>query len=156
MSIDELTAGITSATVARLAKLARLANEPRPAAGWARVIREALGMTRDQLALRLGVRGTSVATLERNEATGAITLESLDRLARGMGCKVVYAIVPADGGTLDEAVRRRAADVATEQIARARRKLGPEEQRMDRKQQKELLEATVATLLEGPRRNLWD
>ena len=153
MSITDLTAGITNSAVIRFSKLA---TQPRPSAGWSRVIREALGMTRDQLAARLGLRGSSVATLERNEASGAITLESLDRLAAGMGCKVVYAIVPADGGTLDEAIHRRAVVVATEQIARARRKLGPEEQRLDRKQQKELLDATVATVLAGPRRDLWD
>ena len=43
MSITDLTAGITNAAVIRFSKLA---TQPRPSAGWSRVIREALGMTR--------------------------------------------------------------------------------------------------------------
>lgn len=152
MSINKLATAIANGAVQRIAVLAL---EPRPATGWARVIREALGMTRDQLARRIGLRGSSVATLERSEAAGTITLESLDRLARGMGCKVVYAIVPADGGSLEEIVRRRAVDVAAERLSRVTHTMALEDQAVDRRQQRQQLDRTVASLLAGSRRYLW-
>ena len=72
-----------------------------PRGGWIRAIREALGMTQVQLAARLGVSRQSVQDLEKAEANRRITLDSLDRLAHAMGCRVVYGIVPKDG-SLDD------------------------------------------------------
>jgi transcriptional regulator with XRE-family HTH domain len=54
----------------------------RPPAGWARAIREALGMSAGQLARRVGVSRETIATLERSEGRGTITLASLEKLAR--------------------------------------------------------------------------
>lgn len=134
---------------------ASLLDKPRPGVGWARAIREALGMTRDQLAARIGLRGPTVATLERNEARGTITLESLEKLAQGMGCRVVYAIVPAEGRTLEDIVRDRALHVARERLSRVSHSMKLEDQALDRRREKQQLERVVASLLAGSRRNLW-
>jgi predicted DNA-binding mobile mystery protein A len=133
----------------------KASTSPRPAAGWARAIREALGMTRDQLAKRMGISPSTVSDLERNEARGTITLESLDRLALGMECEVVYAIVPRQGKTLDSAVRRRAESVAAKQMARVSHTMRLEEQGLDEKQEKRQFARMVESLLAGSRRKLW-
>lgn len=138
-----------------LAGLAKLGPIPRPRLGWARAIREALGMTRAQLAARIGVAGPTIATLERSEARGAITLESLERLAGGMGCRVVYAIVPAESGSLEGIVRERAESVARERLSRVSHSMKLENQAVDAKAEKRQLARVVASLLAGSRRNLW-
>jgi predicted DNA-binding mobile mystery protein A len=133
----------------------KVSASPRPAAGWAKAIREALGMTRDQLAKRMGISPSTVSDLERNEARGTITLESLARLAGGMDCEVVYAIVPREGKTLDTAVRQRAESVAAKQMARISHTMRLEEQGLDEKQEKRQVARIVDSLLAGSRRNLW-
>ena len=130
-------------------------DKPRPALGWARAIREALGMTREQLAARIGLRGPSIATLERSEARGTITLASLEKLARGMGCRVVYAIVPAQEGSVEEIVRKQAELVARERVSRVSHSMKLENQGLDARREKQQLERIVDSLLSGSRRNLW-
>lgn len=68
-----------------------------PRGGWLRSIREALGMTQAQVGMRAGISRQSVQDFERAEADRRITLESLDRMARAIGCRVVYALVPEKG-----------------------------------------------------------
>ena len=90
----------------------------RPGGGWLKAIREAIGMTKAQLAQRVQLSPSTVNSLERSEARGAITLESLERLARGMDCRVVYAIVPNGERSLEQLVRERAELVARGQHSR--------------------------------------
>ena len=77
-----------------------------PGGGWARAIREALGMTQGQLAQRLGITRQSLQDLERAEANRRITLNSLDRLAKAIDCRLVYALVPEKGSLEDMRARR--------------------------------------------------
>lgn len=152
MSFDDLK--ITTLDEA-LKGYSRAASVPRPAAGWARALREALGMTRAQLAARIGLRGAGVSTLERNEARGTITLESLEKLARGMGCRVVYAIVPPEGRTLESLLRERAEAVAAERLSRVSHSMTLENQALDARSEKRQFTRVVQSLLSGSRRNLW-
>lgn len=82
-----------------------------PRSGWVRAIREALGMTQAQLGARVGISRQSVQDLEQAEAERRITLDSLDRLAQAMGCRVVYSLVP-EHGSLDDVRTRRAQALA--------------------------------------------
>lgn len=95
------------------------AHIPVPKAGWTRSIREALGMTREQLGKRMesaggkkGLSASAVQSLERTEVEGTATLASLDRAAQAMGCKFVYAIVPEE--SLEDIVQKQAAAIAAE------------------------------------------
>lgn len=86
----------------------------RPARGWVRAIRDALGMTTGQLAERLGITQSSVSKLEASEAAGSIRLSSLAAAAEALGCTLVYALVPNE--SLDAAVKSRARDVAAREL----------------------------------------
>ena len=88
-----------------------------PRGGWVRAIREALGMTQAQLGDRVHVSRQSVQDLEKAEAERRITLDSLDRLARAMGCRVVYALVPENGSLED--LRTRRADALAEALLKS-------------------------------------
>ena len=89
----------------------------KPHSGWTRAIRESLGMSAEQLARRIGVSRATIVTLERSEARGRITLASLEKLSRGLGCRVVYALVPEMGASLAELKRARARKLARSQLA---------------------------------------
>src|SRR5262245_3319142 len=78
----------------KLKRFRPLADATRPAKGWVRAIRDGMGMTAKQLGKRMGVSQPRITALEKAEATGSITLESLERAAEALGCRVVYALVP--------------------------------------------------------------
>ena len=80
-----------------------------PVRGWAKAVREALGMTTAQLAKRLGVKQPSVVAIEQSEAKATIELATLRRVAEALDCTLVYAFVP--NKPLEEMVRDARAPV---------------------------------------------
>src|SRR5277367_5511221 len=66
----------------------------RPAKGWMRSIRQALGVSSGELARRLGTSRQLPLQLEKGEAEGRITLKSLRTAANALDCDLVYALVP--------------------------------------------------------------
>lgn len=123
-----------------------------PRAGWVRAIREALGMSQAQLAGRMGISRQSVQDLEKSEAERRITLDSLDRAARAMGCRVVYSLVP-ESGSLDELLERRANQVADALLRPADHSMKLEAQGVgEMERQRRLL---VDELLRGNPGKLW-
>jgi len=67
----------------------------RPPLGWLRAVREGLGLSLRALAKMIGgISPQAVQEFERNEATGALTLRNLERVAAAMGCRVLYVLVP--------------------------------------------------------------
>ena len=80
---------------------------------WIEFIREALGISQTQLAKRLGVAQSVVKNAQEREKEGSITLKKLDEIARSMGHKVVYALVPIEDD-IEEIVQKRALLIAKE------------------------------------------
>jgi predicted DNA-binding mobile mystery protein A len=76
----------------------------RPHAGWLKATRVALGLSLRQMAKRLGVSPTAVAAAERNEVSGVASLANIERSARAMDCRLVYALVPQVGAPSLEAI----------------------------------------------------
>ena len=66
----------------------------RPPRGWLKAVREALGLTSAQLGKRMGVSQPRILEIEKSEKSGSITLDTLERAANEMDCKLVYALVP--------------------------------------------------------------
>jgi len=88
---------------------------PRPTRGWISSIREALGVTLDQIGKQIGSSRQAVQQLERAEATDRITLGALRRAAEAMGCELVYALVPKSG-TFAELAERPVRDRAARDV----------------------------------------
>jgi predicted DNA-binding mobile mystery protein A len=139
----------------RFAKLKAFAGETvKPPRGWIRAVREALGMTTGQLAKRLRVQQPRVIELERSEASGNITMKSLERAAEALGCRLVYVLVPDE--PLAETTRKRASTVAEQQLASVEQTMRLEAQGVnDAGQRQEARQRLVAKLLRRPAR-LWD
>src|SRR5271154_4280249 len=97
----------------RFTSLRPLAKSARPPKGWLRAIRNALGMTTAQFARRLGVSQPRIVELEQSEASGSVTLNTLQRAAGALGCRLVYVLVPER--PLAETVHEQAAKLADRQ-----------------------------------------
>jgi len=139
---------------ARFAELRPLAAIHRPPKGWARAIRDALGMTTAQLAKRLGVSQPRVVELEQSEVSGSVTLHSLQRAAEALGCRFVYAFIPDK--PLAETVRARAETVAQRQLASVQQTMRLENQSVtDKTASDRLRNQFIDDLLRRPAR-LWD
>ncbi len=93
----------------------RRTTPPRPTSGWISSVREALGITLDQIGKQIGSSRQAVQQLERAEATDRITLGALRRAAEAMGCELVYALVPKSG-TFAELAERPVRDRAARDI----------------------------------------
>ena len=126
----------------------------RPSRGWIRAIREALGMTTGQLAERLGVKQPRAVELERGEADGKITVQSLERAAEALGCRLVYVLVPEK--RLADTIGERASLVAERHLAAVEQTMLLEGQAVTNTgQRKESHRRLVEELLRRPAR-LWD
>jgi predicted DNA-binding mobile mystery protein A len=68
--------------------------EQTPPSGWIKSVRDALGVNTRQLAKLVGVEHSTISRLEKRESEGKASLEVIDKVARAMDCKLVYAIVP--------------------------------------------------------------
>ena len=138
----------------RFAALRPLAKQPRPPKGWLRAIRDALGMTTAQFARRLDVSQPRIIELEQSEISGKVTLNTLQRAAEALGCRLVYTLIPER--PLAKIVRERIDDVAKRQLADIAHTMRLENQLVTSPQaNKELYRQRVADLLRRPAR-LWD
>jgi predicted DNA-binding mobile mystery protein A len=88
---------------------------PRPAKGWLRAVRQALGVSASELALRIGASKQLPFQLEKSEAEDRITLKSLRAVADALDCDLVYAIVPR-AGSLTAAMENRVRTEARERV----------------------------------------
>ena len=125
----------------------------RPSSGWAKSIREALGLPGVVLAKRLGITSSTLRNLETAEARQAITLASLQRLAQAMDCELQYALVPRQ--SLTEQIARQAQKKAQAQLGPIAHTMALEDQAVQgsaRQLQRDLL---AQELLHSSRHKLW-
>lgn len=97
-----------------------------PPRGWIRAIRDALGMSSEQLARRLSLASQSVDDSEKAEANGSIQLNTLRRAAEAMDCTLVYAFIPKT--SLEETVQSRARRIAMRELRRVAHTMKLEDQ----------------------------
>src|SRR2546427_8701911 len=138
----------------RFAAVRPLAKSPRPPKGWLRAIRDALGMTTAQFARRLGVSQPRIVELEQSEVSGTVALNTLQRAAEALGCRLVYVLVPEK--PLAETVRERAESVADRRSSAVEHTMRLEDQAVeDKRAARELRRQMIEDLLRRPAR-LWD
>lgn len=121
-----------------------------PPKGWVRAIRDALGMTAVTMASRLGIASQSFEDLEKSEAAGKITLDSLNKIARALDCTVVYALVP--NTSLEDTINRRARQIALRDLKRVDQTMALEDQSVDTELEEQIADYIREHLSE---RDLW-
>ena len=132
-------------------KAAKLSARPRN--GWVQAIRESLGMSGAALARRLGMSQAGVHKLETSEATDAITLASLRKLAQALDCELQYALVPRT--SLAQHIQDQAHHVAKQRMQPIAHTMALEDQVVSHTMHKQQHDQLVKQLLEGSRRQLW-
>ena len=125
-----------------------------PRKGWIRAIRDALGMTGEQLAKRIGANKQRVARIESDESQGRVTIKTLRRVAEGLDCVFVYGFVPLT--SLEDAVRNRAIRVASKRMDRVSRTMELEQQGLDDREQEIIIEDATQQLMDTSAKTLWN
>jgi transcriptional regulator with XRE-family HTH domain len=85
----------------------RAGMEKDPTGELLRAVRQVLRLPVGEIAGKVGVNRSVLFGLEESERRGTITLRSLSRVAKAMGCKVVYGVVPESGLTFEELAEER-------------------------------------------------
>ena len=111
-------------------------------------------MTTSQLAKRMGVTQPRISELERAEAGGNVSLQSLERAAQAMGCRLVYALVPL--APLNQTIQERAERLADRDVSAVEQSMKLEDQSVeDPAAHAELRRRIVDELIRSPSR-LWN
>lgn len=138
---------------ASVAAYSDLANRRPPPHGWLKVIRESLGLTQRQQAGRLGVAGSTLHKSELAEAEERITLGQLRKLADGLDCELVYALVPRK--PLTQVVEDQARSIALQEVGGVAHTMSLEDQRPATDRLRKQVEQRTAELLQGRWSDLW-
>jgi predicted DNA-binding mobile mystery protein A len=127
---------------------------PPPPPGWAKAIREALGISVRQMARLTGLARTSVTNAEAGEAKRTVQLDTLERLADALDCDLVYALVPRTSlaGTLEAQAKRKAARL----VDRVSDSMELEAQGVGDAATERQVGELAATLLRERGRDFWD
>ncbi|MEN8145252.1 MAG: mobile mystery protein A [Gemmatimonadota bacterium] len=125
-----------------------------PRGGWSKAIRQALGMSSKALGKRIGVSQSAVSQLESSEEAETITLASLKKLAQGMHCRLVYALVPTS--TLDEILLQQAQQRARSIVDSVSTSMDLEDQSVPTEDLEVQIETLTKNLLAKPGSGFWD
>lgn len=126
-----------------------------PRNSWISALRQGLGMSARQFGERLGISQPGVVRLEKSEASGSITLKTLERAAAGLGCRVVYAIVP-EGGTLADMRMKQARKKAEQVSAYTQGHMALEDQATDANFRQQSINLIADDYLKKWPRDFWD
>ena len=126
-----------------------------PYGWWIRAIRQALGMSLEQFARRLGLASSSTAyQLEHAETQETLTLKRMRAAADVLGCDLVVALVPRE--PLEEKVKRQARHKAEERLSRVGHSMALEAQGGDDSAMEFLLDESARQILEKGGSDFWE
>jgi len=138
----------------RLQAFAELKRTQPPMRGWIRAIRDALGMTGEQLARRIGVQKQRIVALEKGEIAGTATINSIKKAAEAMDCVFVYALVPRD--SLQANVERQAMKYAETMHATVQHSMVLEQQGLTADESRQGIEANAQRYARETVRDMWE
>jgi predicted DNA-binding mobile mystery protein A len=145
--------GITLRHVERILVSWRIPLPKKPPKGWIKSLREGLGMPAIYLARVMDVEQSTIKRYEEAEASGAISLKTLQKIAAAMGCELKYAIVPKV--PLEQMIAERAIQVAEERIKSVTHTMALENQSTLEEERATLVADQAKALINGSRLDLW-
>lgn len=125
-----------------------------PRKGWVRAIRDALGMTGKQLAVRLHANKQRVSRIEQDERFGKVTLKTLRSVAEALDCEFVYGFVPRE--SLKKTVRNQARSVAKKRMSRSDQMMRLEKQELSNEDKEKALDGLIGDITSTMPKSLWD
>ncbi len=125
-----------------------------PRTGWIKAIRESLGMTSSQLASRMGIQQSGVILLEQREIQKKVSLETLERAAQALQCKLVYALIPEE--SLEKTLQYQAELVSEKIFKRTLHTMDLEMQKSNREETELHRQELITSLIDKLDKRLWD
>lgn len=135
-------------------KLKNLYQLQTPPQGWFWEIRNALGMTHSQLAKRLKVSAPAIVSYERGEIEGTLSLKTLEKIADGLNCKFVYAIIP--NTSLKDIIATQSLKAAKKILKRVNHSMNLEEQGVKKKENLTQIKELLQEINSKTGKRMWD
>ena len=132
----------------------QVAEIAKPRRGWVRSIQEALGVTNVQLAKKLNLKPQTIEDMQGYEVSETIKIQTLRKLADALGCRLIYAIVPAK--PLEDMRLDRAREVARRQLQHVSHSMRLESQGVPDSEEAKEFDRLVKDLLTGNPKKLWE
>jgi predicted DNA-binding mobile mystery protein A len=137
-----------------LSKYKELSHVPRPSKGWINAIRRALGMTAQQLGARTGMSQAAITQIEMSEVKKTATIATMEKIARGLDCTLVYGLVP--NTTLAQTLKSRITEVARQKVLGSARSMALENQGIPDEQTQRQIELLAEEIMATLPRYIWD
>ena len=122
--------------------------------GWIRAIRDAVGMTGQQLAKRLNINKQRVSRIEHDEKLGKVKIETLRNVAEALDCVFVHAFVPKN--SLKQMVKEQAEVIAKKRMARSNQMMRLEKQELSEAEKAKAMQTIIDEIIEAMPKSLWD
>jgi predicted DNA-binding mobile mystery protein A len=139
----------------KLAQLTDLQHVIVPPIGWIKAIRNGIGMSMEQLGKKLSITKQGVMDIEKREKEGAITIKSMQEIAKAMDMKLVYGFVPNEGD-LEQMIEARAIEMAKKIIERTSNTMKLEDQANSKERIEKAIKERASEIINKTPKILWD
>jgi predicted DNA-binding mobile mystery protein A len=125
-----------------------------PSKGWIRTIRKSLGMSSRQLARRTGISQQRLSKIEQQEIIGEVKLSTIKKIAEGLNCVFVYALIPET--SINELIRKQAQKIVEKRFERVTASMVLEDQEVYGHEKKNSYELAIEKLIDKMDKTFWD
>ena len=126
-----------------------------PTIGWIKAIRSSIGMSMEQLGKKLSITKQAVMDIEKREKEGAITVKSMQEIAKALDMKFVYGFVPNDGD-LELMIEKRSIEIARKIVQRTSTTMKLEDQSNSKERLEKAIQERAAEIINKTPKILWD
>ena len=127
-----------------------------PSEGWLRTMRKALGMSGAQLARKMGVTRALISQAESNEVSGSVTIKTMQKMAKAMGCRFVYAVLPPKGKEAEDVILAQAMKWARKAVEHANTHMALENQSLPKGTQEDEMQRLARYIAGEMAPGFWD
>ncbi len=139
----------------KILQLAGMQHVIVPPIGWIKAIRNGIGMSMEQLGKKLSITKQGVMDIEKREKEGAITIKSMQEIAKAIDMQFVYGFVP-DAGSLDQMIEMRALEMAIKIVQRTSNTMKLEDQANSQERIEKAIKERATEIINKTPKILWD
>ena len=139
----------------KILQLAGMQHVIVPPIGWIKAIRNGIGMSMEQLGKKLSITKQGVMDIEKREKEGAITIKSMQEIAKALDMQFVYGFVP-DAGSLDQMIEMRALEMAIKIVQRTSNTMKLEDQANSKERIEKAIKERATEIINKTPKILWD
>jgi predicted DNA-binding mobile mystery protein A len=126
-----------------------------PPIGWIKAIRNGIGMSMEQLGKKLSITKQGVMDIEKREKKGAITIKSMQEIAKAMDTQFIYGFVP-NADSLEQMIENRALEIATKIVERTSTSMKLEDQANSKERIEKAIKERASEIINKTPKILWD